>query len=180
MPSALECLVLASAESFNLAGETGVIGMIVGRLADRLTTLVMYGAGLAVLLSNAATPLICSSRPFVCERTLMQPASFPSAPAPDAVERCAVTNQNLDAVSADLTRDRERNGRFPDSLPELRRVPAWFPRLNARSEGRTDGWGKPLRYTRSADGYTVRSAGADTTFGTPDDIFDIRGHPARP
>jgi len=41
---------------------------------------------------------------------------------------------------------------------------------NALIEHLEDGWGNPLRYEVTGDGYIIRSAGPDGEFGTRDDI----------
>jgi DNA-binding CsgD family transcriptional regulator len=61
--------------------------------------------------------------------------------------------QTLDQVRFEVEAERYRSGSYPS-------------RIDVK-----DPWGTPYRYERRGDGFTVRSAGPDGTFGTEDDLI---------
>ena len=61
----------------------------------------------------------------------------------------------------------EQRGRYPETLHELSSSPAAAARELDRL---SDGWDRPLSYSRIGAGYQVRSSGADGVPNTADDL----------
>jgi len=65
------------------------------------------------------------------------------------------------------------NGKLPDSLQNLMTKGNeinWNGPYLKKAEGLKDPWGNEYQYSKSANNYTVISAGPDGAFGTGDDI----------
>jgi hypothetical protein len=68
---------------------------------------------------------------------------------------------------------------YPDSLEEIAEP------LDLHPQALLDGWGEPIRYQRTGEGYRLRSGGSDRAFGSADDLvledgYVVRGGPRPP
>ena len=83
-----------------------------------------------------------------------------------AKQGVAVIEQAIDLYEVD-------NGKLPDSLQNLMTKGNeinWNGPYLKKAEGLKDPWGNEYQYSKSANNYTVISAGPDGAFGTGDDI----------
>lgn len=81
----------------------------------------------------------------------------------------SLTNHRIDVLSIVVDQMKQSTGMYPAALEEV-------DTKNCRSNRRCDGWGHPIKYTRTATGYELRSAGPDGVVGNADDIVYIGPH----
>lgn len=82
---------------------------------------------------------------------------------PDPASR---TEYRMDQLRLVLETFREKQSQYPSSLRDL----ASDTREYNKENHRFDGWGRPIAYTLTRQGYELRSAGPDGTLHTTDDV----------
>jgi hypothetical protein len=94
-----------------------------------------------------------------------------SSPSDSRTYDVLFTQARIDAVIlASEAACRQAAGVYPTGLLELDSLPDRLAACRVDQAEITDAWERPLRYSISADGADIRSAGPDGLFNTPDDI----------
>jgi hypothetical protein len=116
----------------------------------KLLLLLVIVIGVAVAVPEARDRLVDRSRP------LLNPAYR------------WMTVQQLNQMVMDLEFHQETRGPLPTGRGEFDQ---WMNRRYPQERTRRDAWGTRYQLEVTADGFRVRSAGADGVFGTDDDVW---------
>jgi hypothetical protein len=130
----------------------------------------MYRKALiAILLVIVGTANACTSAAQKHGRPPPSPDSVrPTFQVPETMleDRNALTLNRLGILNTYIGRFSTGRGGLPGNFAELRSVsPDGFDIASV------DGWGNVIRYEVNESRYTLRSAGADSQFGTGDDLM---------